>query len=181
MALVLLAGAMWLPPLRAAEQAPPRLLMAEVEWIDLAPPEQRYDQAEDAARVRLLDARLRQRLRQASAYRLLDDASARRPPPYRYSDCRACVVDWAVKLGAQRLLLTWVQKESRLILSLNMQLIDPQRGVALAGGSLDLRGNTEAIWLAGADQLLQRTLDLELLPAPLTDLGRAAAAGTAIP
>jgi hypothetical protein len=158
---LVLLGAAALLPLRAAE--PPRLLLAAVEWIDLAPPEQRYDQAEDAARVRLLDQRLRQSLRQASAYRLLDDDPARRPP-YRYSDCRACVVDWAMKQGAQRLLLTWVQKESRLILSINMQLINPQSGVHLAGGSLDLRGDTDAVWLAGADQLLQRTLGTGLLP-----------------
>lgn len=164
MLLVVLLGAS-LPPLRAAESMPPRLLMAEVEWIDLAPPEQRYDQAEDAARVRLLDARLRQSLRQASAYRLLDGGPAQRRAPYRYNDCRACITEWASKQGAQRLLLTWVQKESRLILSINMQLIDPQRGTDLAGGSLELRGDTDAVWLAGADQLLQRTLGVALLPA----------------
>jgi hypothetical protein len=155
-------------PLCAAEPTPrPRLLMAEVEWVDLAPPEQRYDHAEDAARVRLLDQRLHQTLRQAAAYHLLDDTPAQRRPPYRYNDCRACVTDWALKQGAQRLLLTWVQKESRLILSINMLLIDPQSGAGLGGGSLDLRGNTDAVWLAGADQLLQRTLGVALLPAAI--------------
>ncbi|MET0331542.1 MAG: DUF2380 domain-containing protein [Dyella sp.] len=164
--LLVMLGVAALVPLRAAEPSPrPRLLMAEVEWVDLAPPEQRYDHADDAARVRLLDGRLRHSLRQAVAYRLLDDTPAQRHPPYRYNDCRACVTDWALKQGAQRLLLTWVQKESRLILSINMRLIDPQSGTTLGGGSLDLRGNTDAVWLAGADQLLQRTLGVALLPA----------------
>lgn len=142
----------------------PSLLLPAVELVELAPPDQRYDQREDAARVAMLGAQLRRALAASPRYRLLD-ATAMARPPYRYLDCKACMADWARRQGADFVLVTWVQKESRLILMINMALIDvahPDRPAA--GGSIDLRGDTDATWLAGAGQLLERTAGVSLPP-----------------
>jgi hypothetical protein len=140
-------------------QAVPTLLVPAVELVDLAPPEQRYDQAQDAARAAMLGRRICATLARAKGYRLLEATTA----PYRYTDCKACMARWARSQGADYVLVTWVQKESRLIVMENMALIDvahPDRPAA--GGSIDLRGDTDQTWLAGASQLLQRTVGVAL-------------------
>jgi hypothetical protein len=53
-----------------------------------------------------------------------------------------------------------VQKESRLILSVNLSLVDLHRGTD-KGGSVELRGDTDESWLAGAQQLLDRYLGVQ--------------------
>ena len=75
------------------------------------------------------------------------------------------MADWARRAGADYVLVTWVQKESRLIVMINMALIDvahPDRPAR--GGSIDLRGDTDETWLAGASQLLERTVGVALTP-----------------
>lgn len=137
------------------------LVVARIELVELAPVDQRYDRAEDAARAVMVGRRIRAALAQSHRYRLLD-ADA---PTYRYTDCKACLASWARTQGADYALVTWVQKESRLIVMINMALIDvahPDRPAP--GGSIDLRGDTDATWLAGASQLLDRTLGLALTP-----------------
>jgi hypothetical protein len=91
----------------------------------------------------------------------VDKAAA---PSYRH-DCKACLANWARGQGADVALVTWVQKESRLIVMINMALIDvahPDRPAA--GGSIDLRGDTDASWQAGAAQLLERTTGVAITP-----------------
>lgn len=140
----------------------PRLLVTPVELVDLAPSDQRYDQREDAARATALGQQLRAALARSGRYRVVEQAAA---PPYRYTDCKACLAGWARTQGAAVVLVTWVQKESRLIVMINMALIDlahPDRPAA--GGSIDLRGDTDATWQAGAAQLLERTTGVALTP-----------------
>lgn len=159
-----------LPCLAAA--APPRssvpaakLLVPPVEVVDLAPLDQQYDQKQDAARAAMLTRNLRAALAKAPGYRLLDRGPADRNPPYSYQSCRVCMTDWARKRGADKVLVTWVQKESRLILFVNMALIDvnhPERQAK--GGSVALRDDIGPIWQAGASQLLQRTMGVEMKP-----------------
>ncbi|HEX5306722.1 MAG TPA: DUF2380 domain-containing protein [Dyella sp.] len=137
------------------------LVVSPVELVELAPPDQRYDEAADAARAQMLGRRIRAALEKSHRYRLIDAGT----PPYRYSDCEACLADWARAQGADFALVTWVQKESRLIVMINMALIDvahPDRPAA--GGSIDLRGDTDETWLAGAGQLLDRTVGVQLSP-----------------
>lgn len=157
-----------LSPLAAAQPAPimrPSLLLADVELVELAPADQRYDEAEDAARATMLSKRIRAAVVGADRYHVLGASENERRPPHRYTDCKACIIDWAHRHGADYVLVTWVQKESRLILMINMALIDvahPDRPAA--GGSVDLRGDTDQTWLAGASQMLDRTLDLAMPP-----------------
>lgn len=149
----------------AAFAAPPRILVADVELVDLAPADQRYDQAEDAQRALMLTQRIRAAIKAAPDYHLLDRGKDDRTPPYSYRACRACVVDWGRRQGADRILVTWVQKESRLIVGISMIVIDvahPQR--YLGEGSVDLRNDTGPMWRAGASQLLQRTMGVAMAP-----------------
>ena len=165
---LLLAASLLLPGAAAAvpaASASGALLVTDVELVELAPSDQRYDQAEDAARAAMVSRRIRAAIVAAGRYRVLDRGPADRRPPYRYMDCKACILDWARRRGAQRVLVVWVQKESRLILMLNMALIDVNRPrQELAGGSVDLRGDTDETWLAGASQMLQRTLGVAMKP-----------------
>ena len=166
---LLLAAWLLLPGATAAAPAvaatPGGLLVTDVELVELAPSDQRYDQAEDAVRAAMVSRRIRAAIVASGRYRVLDRGPADRQPPYRYMDCKACILDWARQRGARRVLVVWMQKESRLILMLNMALIDvsqPQQ--ELAGGSVDLRGDTDETWLAGASQMLQRTMGVAMKP-----------------
>jgi len=148
-----------------ARAAKPTVLVTDVEVVDLAPPDQQYDQKQDAARAAMLTRHLRAAVAAAPGYRLLDRGPADRKPPYSYHSCRACMADWARKRGADQVLVTWVQKESRLILFVNMALIDvhhPQRQAR--GGNIALRNDIGAMWRAGASQLLQRTMGVKMTP-----------------
>jgi hypothetical protein len=141
------------------------LLVSDVDLVELAPPEQRYDEAEDAARASALSQHIRAAVTASSKYQVLHRGGADTKPPFRYLDCKACIVDWAKQRGADYVLVTWVQKESRLILMINMALIDvahPDR--AAPGGSVDLRGDTDETWQAGASQMLDRTLGVAMAP-----------------
>ena len=148
-----------------AAAAKPSLLVADVGLVELTPTDQRYDQAEDAARTAMLSKRIRASIIASGHYRVLDKGQDDRQPPYRYTDCKACIIDWARKHGADYVLVTWVQKESRLILMVNMALIDVAHSDRQAtGGSVDLRGDTDETWLAGAAQMLDRTLGVAMKP-----------------
>lgn len=143
----------------------PSMLVANVDLVELAPPDERYDEADDAGRAAMLSARIRAAIVKSDRYRVLDRGDADRRPPHRYNDCKACILDWAKQRGADYVLVTWVQKESRLILMVNLSLINvahPQS--PSAGGSIDLRGDTDDTWQAGASQLLDRTLGVAMAP-----------------
>lgn len=141
------------------------ILVADVELVDLAPPDQRYDEAEDATRTNMVSKRVRAAVAASKRYRVIDRGEADRQPPHSYADCTACFVDWARKQGADLVLVTTVQKESRLILAVNMALIDVAHpNKAVSGGSVELRGDTDEEWLAGAGHMLSQTLDVPLAP-----------------
>jgi len=166
-AMITVLCALWAVPMSASAQPEqarvPTLVIANVEVVDLAPRNQRYDQAEDAARAAMLSERIRSAVSASPAYRLLDRGPADREPPHRYHSCRACIVDWARERGADRVLVTWVQKVSRLIQNINMVVIDvsqPDRARKL--GSVSLRGDIDAVWLAGARQLLDEVLTVKM-------------------
>jgi|GEM_PF-3324370 len=151
-----------------AWQAPvahPSLLIANVDLVELAPSDEGYDQGADAARTAMLSGRIRAAIVASHKYRVLNHGNADGKPPHTYNDCKACIADWASQRGADYVLVTWVQKESELILMINMALIDVAHPDQPAkGGSVDLRGDTDDTWLAGASQMLDRTLGVAMTP-----------------
>ena len=76
---------------RQAKVARPSLLVADVDLVEYAPLDQRYDQAEDAARAAMLSQRIRAAVSASGHYRVLDRSKADRTPPYRYLNCKACI------------------------------------------------------------------------------------------
>ena len=165
LALVCIGAGAWAAA-RAAPTSParPALLVPDLFLVQWSPPDERYDQAGDAARIAMLSRRVRRAVVDSGRYRVLDRGRDDRVPPYRYLDCKPCTVDWARRRGADEVLVGWVQKESELILNVNLVLIDLRRHDAARGVSVELRGDTDATWQAGARQLLDRLLGVVMPP-----------------
>lgn len=72
--------------------------------------------------------------------------------------CNGCELDLAKEIGAEAAMLGWVQKVSNLILNINLQMREVASGRLLAGGSVDIRGNTDRSWERGLRALLRRVL-----------------------
>jgi hypothetical protein len=143
---------------RAAEPgaATPRsVAVLEFELIDDM---REYESAEvlDAQSRRLVqisDA-LRQELAQRGLYRVVDDGPAHDlitgfKARQELRECNGCEVEIGKALGADVVIIGWVQKVSNLILNINVQARDVATGATLYARSVDLRSNTETSWLRG--------------------------------
>jgi hypothetical protein len=69
--------------------------------------------------------------------------------------CNGCERSVAQKVGAQLAAYGWVQKVSNLILNLNIVIEDAATGRQVAGGSVDIRGNTDESWDHGLKFLFE--------------------------
>lgn len=134
------------------------LLVLDFELIDEQAGVTAFPDAE--ARSRMAGRHLRERLAAENLYRVLDPApiaEAIRAEQARQSllDCKGCEADLARRLGADRVMLTWVQRVSNLILNLNVEVRDVESGRTLLNKSVDLRGNTDLSWRRGIDFLVR--------------------------
>ena len=162
--LVLLAAALVLSATGADAAPAPSLLVPRFDLVQTAPPDQRYDQKADHARIGLITRHVRAVFRSSKRYRVLDRGPKDRRPPFAYTGCHACIYDWAQARGANYVLVGWVQKESRLILFISMALLNVHSHKVVQSGSVTLRGDTDNIWIHGARYLLQHTF--HVTPAP---------------
>lgn len=101
----------------------PQLVVLDVELTgDLGGPE---FTAEHDARLQMASARLRQELQRSGLYQLIDTAPAqdlidRLKSQQRYlHDCNGCDLDVGKQLGADQVLVAWVNRVSGLILTLS--------------------------------------------------------------
>ncbi|WP_417211242.1 DUF3280 domain-containing protein [Antarctobacter sp.] len=69
--------------------------------------------------------------------------------------CYGCDARMAKKLGADFVLVGEVQKVSNLILTMNLQLRDPETGQTVKGRVVDIRSNTDDSWLRGMRYILK--------------------------
>ncbi len=69
--------------------------------------------------------------------------------------CNGCELPIAKRLGAKLAAYGWVQKVSNLILNMNIVIENTQTGQHVAGGSVDIRGNTDESWDHGLKYLLE--------------------------
>ena len=145
-------------PAGAAE--PARLAVFDFELIDssLQGAAQRPDPG-DVARLRMVEAELRERLRASGRFELVDMAPAAQRQGGRHLwNCNGCEVAIARELDADLALLGWVQKVSNLIINLNVTIREvPGRELAFAA-SVDIRGNTDESWQRGIRYLLDNRL-----------------------
>lgn len=72
--------------------------------------------------------------------------------------CNGCELRMAKRLGADYAIVAEVQKVSNLILSMNIQVRDPETGRNLRASSVEIRGNTDDSWLRGMRYILERAI-----------------------
>ncbi len=109
-------------------------------------------QAEDIARTRRATERTRKLLADLPAFCPVDVAPVasaidRARERYRYLHrCNGCELDIARQLNAELVLVGWAQKVSSLILNINAVIREVDTGIDVAGGSVDMRSNTDEAW-----------------------------------
>ncbi|HKQ25493.1 MAG TPA: DUF3280 domain-containing protein [Burkholderiales bacterium] len=105
-------------------------------------------------RIGLISDALRQELLQRGMYRLADNAAAAKlisnlRAQQDLRDCNGCEIDIGRALGAEVIIIGWVQKVSNLILNINIQVREVSSGRMLYVKSVDLRSNSDNSWLRG--------------------------------
>lgn len=106
-------------------------------------------------RTQLADALARENL-----YTVVDNAPARdlidtSRATQDLHACNGCELAIGQALGADRVLVGWVQKVSNLILNINLQIEDVATGRVILNKSVDLRGNTDESWRRGIAYLVR--------------------------
>ena len=105
-------------------------------------------------RIGLISDALRQELRQRGMYRIADNSEAEDlisslKAQQELRDCNGCEIDIGRALGADVIIISWVQKVSNLILNINIEVKDVSSGRMLYVKSVDLRSNSDNSWLRG--------------------------------
>jgi uncharacterized protein DUF2380 len=150
------------PTLRGAEQptAPKSAAVMELELIDdMSGYEDPSVINAENRRITLTSEALRRELDQRALYRVVDnrpaaDLIANLKARENLRDCNGCEIDIGKALGADVIVIGWVQKVSNLILNINLQVKDVRTGEMLYAKSVDLRSNTDDSWLRGIRHLL---------------------------
>jgi len=105
-------------------------------------------------RIDLISDALRQELRQRGMYRIADNSEAEDlisglKAQQELRDCNGCEIDIGRALGADVIIIGWVQKVSNLILNINIEVKEVSSGRMLYVKSVDLRSNSDNSWLRG--------------------------------
>ncbi|MCA0997174.1 DUF3280 domain-containing protein [Alloyangia pacifica] len=110
----------------------------------------------ELARIAMLEQMVADRFSD-EGFELLDLApvSEERARIVNPAKCYGCDARMASKLGADYALVGEVQKVSNLILSMNLQLRDPNTGQTVRGRVVDIRSNTDESWRRGMDYILR--------------------------
>jgi hypothetical protein len=132
----------------AAQQ--PRLAVLDIELTgDTGGPQ---FSAEHAARLQMESDKLRQELGLSGLYRVVDTSPAQplitklaAQQAYLH-DCNGCDLQIGKQLGADQVLVTWVDRVSGLILSLTYEFHDVASGQIVGRKSYDFRGDNDTAW-----------------------------------
>ena len=161
----LLAAALLVLVLPAAHSAEPsrRVAVLDVELLkaDYLPNADRI-MPEERRRLDMVAELLRDRLR-AEGYDTVPaaqtGAAIRAADPGQYLHaCNGCERRIARDLGADWVVVGWIQFVSYLILNLNVLAIDVETGAPVAHAFVDLRGNTDQSWRRATTYLLDNIL-----------------------
>jgi hypothetical protein len=79
-------------------------------------------------------------------------------PGQRLHECNGCERDIAGAVGADWVLVGWVQLVSNLIINLNVVALDVESGKTVGKAFVDLRGNTDRSWRRATEYLLDNIL-----------------------
>jgi len=134
----------------AVAAQPPKLAVLDIELTgDLGGPQLA---AEHAARLRMASDKLRNELQVSGLYRVVATAPAqplitRLAAQSKYlHDCNGCDLDIGRQLGADQVLVTWVDRVSGLILTLTYEFHDVASGQIVGRKSYDFRGDNDSAW-----------------------------------
>jgi hypothetical protein len=142
----------------AAPAAPPlkSIVILDFELID-----DTYDKTDpETQRLAMIGERLRRAFADEGFYTVVDAAPAaaliaRLRQSRELHDCDWCAQDIGRALGVDRVLVGWVQKVSRLILNIDLRIVDVAADRLVLQKSVDLRGNTDESWRRGIDFLVR--------------------------
>jgi len=140
---------------------PARLAVFEFELIDSSlQGEAPSPDPADVARLRMVEAELRERLAASGRFELVDlaPAAAQLEGGRQLWNCNGCEVAIARRLDADLALLGWVQKVSNLIININISIREVPSRELVFTGSVDIRGNTDESWRRGIHYLLENRL-----------------------
>ena len=136
-----------------------RLAVLDIELTgDLGGPELT---AEHETRLRMASERLRRELASSGLYQLVDNAPARalidelKSQQHYLHDCNGCDLDVGKRLGADEVLVAWVDRVSNLILSLTYEIDDVKTGQIDDRKSYDFRGDNDAAWIHAIHFMIQ--------------------------
>ena len=139
--------------------SPSKLVVLDVELTgdrggpELAP--------EHQARLNLASTKLRESLAHTGLYQLVDSTSAQSTidelqSRYLYlHDCNGCDLDLGRQLGADQVLVAWVDRVSALILSLTYEIHDVATGQIIARKSFGFRGDNDTSWTRAIDYMVR--------------------------
>lgn len=147
-------------PVETRDAAPlPALAVLDLELSgDLGGPE---FTAEHAARLRTESARLRGDLAATGLYRMVDMAPAQGTIDRLTSqqeflhDCNGCDLDVGRQLGADLVMVAWVDRVSGLILTLTYEIHDVKTSQIAARKSYDFRGDSDNAWNHAVDYMVR--------------------------
>ncbi len=165
---LLVSAALWAGASFAAQTDKPTIAVLDFELQDDTQIQGGPTDAEaNARRLKLAADTVRQALTESGAYKVVDLAPAdelirRIRATQRLDECNGCELDIARRVGADRVLVGWVQKVSNLIININAAVKDVATGRTLKVRSTDVRGNTDESWRRGAARLARDLAD----PAP---------------
>lgn len=119
---------------------------------------------EHEARLNLATTKLREGLSRTGLYELVDSTAAQSTidelkSRYLYLHaCNGCDLDLGRQLGADQVLVAWVDRVSALILSLTYEIHDVATGQIIARKSFGFRGDNDTSWTRAIDYMV-RDLD----------------------
>src|SRR5262245_46460565 len=150
-----------LAPWGASAAEPARLAVFDFELIDTSlQGEMAGADPSHEARLRMIEAELRQALEASGRFDLVDvaPADAQIAAAGVLWSCNGCEIGIARQLNAELALLGWVQKVSNLILNINVQIRDVATRAPVFASSVDIRGDTDESWRHGIRYLLKNRL-----------------------
>jgi hypothetical protein len=142
---------------RAARR--PQLVVLDLEISgDLGGPELA---AQHQARLNLASTRLRENLSRTGLYRIVDTGPAQglitdlKSRHLYLHDCNGCDLDVGRQLGAELVLVAWVDRVSALILTLTYEIHDVASAQITARKSFGFRGDNDAAWTRAIDYMVR--------------------------
>lgn len=132
------------------------LAVLDLELID-----DTYDKIDpETRRLALVSQRLREALSARGLYQVVDTGPAaaligEMRQSQELHHCNGCAQEIGRRLGADRVLVGSIFKLSRLVLNLDLRIIDVGSNNVVLVKSVDLRGNTDESWLHAVNYVVR--------------------------